>query len=80
MRLVGASESTVRSPFLLEGLVQGFAGGIIASLLVTAFYQITAVQTQIIVFPYLTLFVTNIVFGCILGLIGSNIALTRILK
>jgi cell division transport system permease protein len=35
MQLVGASNATVRTPFMLEGLVQGLAGGLVAALLLS---------------------------------------------
>lgn len=40
MRLVGATESMIRFPFLLEGLIQGLAGGLLAvGLLALLYYQ-----------------------------------------
>lgn len=36
MSLVGASRATIRWPFLLEGAIQGFAGGLLAGLLLWA--------------------------------------------
>ncbi|MBW3670860.1 MAG: FtsX-like permease family protein, partial [Acidobacteria bacterium] len=38
MRLVGATESMVRIPFLIEGLVQGLIGGLIAVGALAALY------------------------------------------
>lgn len=38
MRLVGASRISVNTPFVLEGLVQGAAGGLLAALLLFASY------------------------------------------
>lgn len=75
MRLVGAAESTVRAPFHLEGIVQGVVGGILASILVTVFYYFISVQFPIPTFSYPLIFAINIVFGALLGLIGSHIAL-----
>ena len=75
MRLVGATESTVRAPFHFEGMTQGFVGGFIAFLLITAFYYFISRQFPIPAFSFPLIFGINVVFGCILGLIGSHIAL-----
>jgi cell division transport system permease protein len=39
MRLVGATERIIRGPFILEGIVQGTTGGIVAVLLLFALYE-----------------------------------------
>lgn len=36
MQLVGASKFTVRTPFVIEGMVQGMVGGIVAAMLIKA--------------------------------------------
>jgi len=77
MRLVGATEGTVRAPFHLEGIVQGVVGGIVASILVAVFYYFISVQFPIPAFSYPLIFTINILFGAFLGLLGSNIALSR---
>lgn len=77
MRLVGATEGTVRAPFHLEGMVQGIVGGVIASLLIMVFYFFISAQLPIPAFSLPIIFVINIIFGCLLGLIGSHIALSR---
>lgn len=77
MRLVGATEATVRAPFQLEGVGQGIIGGIIASLLVTILYYFMANQLPLPNFPYAIVYAINILFGCLLGLIGSYIALNK---
>ena len=38
MKLVGATDSFVRRPFLIEGIVQGLVAGVVAALLVWALY------------------------------------------
>lgn len=75
MRLVGATESTVRAPFHVEGMTQGIVGGLIAFLLITAFYYFISRQFPIPAFSLPLILGINVVFGCILGLIGSHIAL-----
>ena len=39
MRLVGATERIIRGPFLLEGIVQGTLGGVLAVVLLFALYE-----------------------------------------
>ncbi|MEO0093502.1 MAG: permease-like cell division protein FtsX [candidate division WOR-3 bacterium] len=77
MRLVGATERTVRGPFQIEGVAQGLIGGIIASILVSVFYYFLQGQLPLPNFPYLVVFGVNILFGCLLGLIGSELALNK---
>jgi cell division transport system permease protein len=78
MRLVGATEATVRGPFQLEGIAQGIIGGVIASVLVSVFYYLVANQFPLPTFPYIMVYILNIIFGCLLGLLGSYLALNRI--
>ena len=40
MRLVGATERTIRGPFLLEGFLQGTIGGVLAVALLFALYEV----------------------------------------
>ncbi|KPJ53645.1 hypothetical protein AMJ39_03840 [candidate division TA06 bacterium DG_24] len=78
MQLVGATDSLVRSPFLVEGSVQGLLGGTIAAAVTALLYHVTishlggepAVRPE--------LFVLLIVFGTVLGLIGSGFSLRKI--
>jgi cell division transport system permease protein len=46
MELVGASRSTIRIPFILEGMLQGLLGGFTASLLIFAAQQAVAEQLK----------------------------------
>lgn len=46
MELVGASRSTVRIPFILEGMLQGLLGGIVATFLIYAAQQAVASQIK----------------------------------
>lgn len=61
MELVGASRSTVRIPFILEGMIQGLLGGLTATLLIYAAQQAVAVQLkQMIMTASLTPFPTGL--------------------
>ncbi len=80
MRLIGATSTMVKFPFYIEGLFHGLLGSII-SFAVTAiiFYFVTTIVPSLHL-PYLSLLVFNLFWGSILGIGGSHIALSRVLK
>jgi cell division transport system permease protein len=89
MKLVGASDSFVRTPFVLEGLVQGLVGAGLAALVVIwlnasfvgwaqenlPFFGISsnAVNTLVVLLTLLTV-------GVIIGVVGSYFSVRRFLK
>jgi cell division transport system permease protein len=89
MKLVGASDGFVRTPFVIEGLLQGLVGSIIAGLVVVwinylfvewshnalPFYPIS---TDAVNAPMLLLMV--VVVGVAIGVIGSFLSVTRFLR
>lgn len=80
MKLVGATDSFIRRPFLIVGLLQGALGGGFAGLLLYGFYLVVKFKISGIVFPGLELIGGLIGFGSILGLLGSLVAVRRFLK
>lgn len=80
MRLVGATESFIRKPFLVEGITQGIVGGIISSIII--FYGLKLIQMYI--YPYLIyhplIFVGLIVFGMVIGLFSAYLSVGKYLK
>ena len=46
MRLVGATEFFIRGPFYVEGLLQGLAGGIVATLALTGVHTLLSARTS----------------------------------
>lgn len=89
MRLVGASNWFIRFPFILEGIIQGLAGAILAIAIIALVKSIlfSKVQAQINIFPlgigsdfYRLLLIWLILAGASIGAIGSSIALRRYLK
>lgn len=83
MKLVGATNSFIRRPFLIEGLVQGAIAGILACLLVLPLYGlILDLIPQMSwpggspIFSMITLFLC----GILLGWLGSYIAVRRFIK
>jgi cell division transport system permease protein len=80
MRVVGATSALIRRPFYWEGLVQGTAGGLLAFLLCLVLWQIALTQIPSPVFPVLAVAVFDIVLGGLLGLMGADIAVSRLVK
>jgi len=84
MKLVGASRSFVRAPFLIEGILQGTIGGLFATGLL--FYIITFATGLISkeLAEFITVdapfYLVIILLGAILGLLGSTISVRRFIS
>ncbi|HMK38865.1 MAG TPA: permease-like cell division protein FtsX [Bacteroidota bacterium] len=84
MELVGATRGFIRRPFIIEGVLQGFIGGLAASgLMLLLFEYATRLVTEEFA-PYLrmpTLFYIAVVgTGMLLGLAGSVISVLRFVR
>jgi cell division transport system permease protein len=80
MRLVGATDAYIRRPFLLEGFAKGVAGGAIALLLTwLANLLIDRYIIQTVFFDQ-RLVALGILFGALIGLLGSAISVGRHLR
>jgi cell division transport system permease protein len=79
MRLVGATNVFIKSPFVIEGIIQGIFGGIISAAIVKMLLNLIEFifATQIAVPNYLWGMILSI--GIILGLIGSYISVNKYL-
>jgi len=81
MKLMGATRSFVRIPFLLEGLIQGLVGGIFAAGIVFLVFEFLAryVSPDLIdlVRVEVLSYVMIVGMGCVLGLLGSLISIRR---
>jgi cell division transport system permease protein len=80
MRLVGATDGFIRSPFLLDGFVKGVLGGVLALLLTW-----TAATIINLYFLETTFFSTGtallgLLFGALIGLVGSAASVARHLR
>lgn len=81
MRLVGATNGFIRRPFLLEGLLTGVAGGLLALLLLrAAFALVTRFDFVNALFLDRSMAMTGIAAGGLLGFMGSAFAVRRHLK
>jgi len=90
MRLVGATRWFIRWPFMIEGVVVGFAGGLIAILILwlgkitivdplsSTFAFLAAQNNSTLSFPALV----AILFGAsvLVSAVGSGVTLRRFLK
>lgn len=88
MRLVGASNWFIRSPFLIEGVMQGLLGSLLATLVLAFSYSLMH-DRLILIFPTLELitysaeliqlYLRLIFLGIALGFLGSLLSLRRFL-
>lgn len=88
MSLIGASRQTIRWPFLLEGAIQGFAGGFLAAIILwaTVFYISTksadwlGVTSSGSTFEGFRLVIILVALGVLLGMISAGLSVRRHLK
>jgi cell division transport system permease protein len=84
MRLVGATNGFIRAPFLLEGALKGFLGGIAAVVLCwlgfALFRSTTGFDLAALVFFSRGQIVLMVLFGTLIGLLGSLLSVGRHLR
>ncbi len=90
MKFIGATDSFIRSPFIVEGMIIGFVGAIIAIAIVTGLYgYFSVLMTNLLkniirlkTIPELlpVMIVTFLVFGGFLGAVGSWISTKKHLR
>lgn len=71
MRLVGATDSFVRAPFLIDGFVKGILGGLLAIGLTWVAYRLVNTQLFAVVFFDPRLIVVGLFCGALIGVLGS---------
>ncbi len=84
LKLIGATKETIRTPFVMEGFFQGFLGSILAVIILQFFlgyfyatYTNNDFNFSIMDTKFLILLV---IFGTMLGTLGSAISIRRFLK
>ncbi len=80
MRLVGATDGYIRRPFLIEGITKGVLGGVFA--LVLTYLARTLIDRYLIqtVFFDQTVTLLGLLFGALIGLVGSAFSVGRHLR
>jgi cell division transport system permease protein len=81
MRLVGATDGFVRRPFLLEGFLKGVLGGLLA--LVLTWFALQLLESYLrfaTVFFDARIAVFGVLFGALIGLLGSLVSVGRHLR
>jgi cell division transport system permease protein len=80
MRLVGATDSYIRRPFLIEGITKGVMGGLLALLL--TYIARTIIDKYLIqtVWFDARVAVLGLLFGALIGLLGSSFSVGRHLR
>ena len=80
MRLVGATDSYIRRPFLLEGFAKGVMGGLLALLLTwLARLLIDRYIIETVFFDH-RMTAVGLLFGAMIGLLGSAVSVGRHLR
>ncbi|MEP6550776.1 MAG: permease-like cell division protein FtsX [Gemmatimonadales bacterium] len=80
MRLVGATDMFIRLPFLIDGLVKGVAGGLLALVFVwIANRVVNEYFMQTIFFDRQMMFL-GVVGGAVMGIVGSLVSVGRHLR
>ncbi|MBD3225924.1 MAG: FtsX-like permease family protein [Caldithrix sp.] len=80
MKLVGAKEAFIRRPFIVEGLLQGLIGGIIANALLWMAVALSRHYFfEAVVFPYI-FFAVLVIVGVLIGIISSKMSVSKYLK
>jgi len=90
MRLVGATNTFIKGPFLTEGILQGLLGGIVATLILFSVYQAILAKLLALNAPFFSAnqlqFLTNSMMatliggGMLVGFLGSYFSLRKLVK
>lgn len=71
MQLVGATPMMIKAPFIIEGMIEGFIGSLLSVLLIYGVFTIIGRYFELY-FPHIYLLSGIVLFGIILGFIGSR--------
>jgi len=80
MRLVGATDGFIRAPFLIDGLLKGLIGGVMA--LVLMWVTRAALTATVFAFQFFPapVLLAGVAAGALIGLVGSAVSVGRQLK
>jgi cell division transport system permease protein len=74
MKLVGATEKTIHAPFILAGSIEGGIAGAMSGGLLYLIYQLSSKFFVKFYFPHNLIIIGTVIFGIVLGMIGSKLA------
>ncbi len=74
MKLVGATEKTIHAPFILAGSIEGGVAGVMSGGLLYLIYQLSSKFFVKFYFPHNLIIIGTVIFGIVLGMIGSKLA------
>ena len=88
LKLHGANKIFIKAPYIFEGIIHGFIGFILSSLFILFSFNIFSsfiydhflAQSLITSISFKTYILINLIFGVILGFIGSNLGTSNYLE
>jgi cell division transport system permease protein len=80
MKLVGATDRFIKLPFMIEGVMQGLAGSLLALLVLYGLFLYAATPLGEIAFFPVAVSGAVVALGTVLGGIGSQLSLNRFLE
>jgi len=80
MKLVGATRGFIRRPYIVEGVIQGGTGGILAAMFFWGVFKIVNLEIPGVIIFDQRLYILLIVIGIVFGYIGSIFAIRKFLK
>jgi len=89
MKLVGATDTFVKWPFIIEGVLFGVIGGLLSALILKIAYEavVLRVSSALPFFPVVSnkfmltfIYLVMIIGGTLVGLLGAYISVSRVLK
>ena len=88
LKLHGANKIFIKAPYILEGIIHGFIGFILSSLFILFSFNVFSsfmydhflAQSLITSISLKTYILINLIFGVILGFIGSNLGTSNYLE
>lgn len=88
LKLHGANKIFIKAPYIFEGIIHGFIGFILSSLFILFSFNIFSsfiydhflAQSLITSISFNTYILINLIFGVILGFIGSNLGTSNYLE